>query len=392
MNPPGNATSPGNTPLRLYLIAGERSGDTHAAALMRALLMRRSASRFSGVGGPRMAAIAPGTVEDWCEQAAVVGLSEVLRKYGYFRRRFRAILDVILETRPDAVVPVDYPGFNLRLATALRRRGYGGRLLYYISPQVWAWNPGRIDAMARVLDAVLCLFPFEVDPYRRAGLDARFVGHPMVDALGCSTAGIGQLRDANLVGLFPGSRWREIKRIFPAMLGAARRVARFRPGTRFEVAAASAPMAEAMRRMIRPADPLVVGCDNAHSLMRRAAFGLVASGTATLEAAFLGLPMALVYRVAPLTYEVGRRLIRVPNLGMVNLLAGEPVVPELIQRDANARALADEVLRMLEDDQARCAMTERYRRVIPLLGAPGASGRAADAILELCGAAGRPKA
>ncbi|MEI8313584.1 MAG: lipid-A-disaccharide synthase, partial [Verrucomicrobiota bacterium] len=191
----------------LWFVAGETSGDSRAAEVMRALREMNPDIRFSGAGGPRMQELAAQPFDNWTAQAAVLGLWDVLRHYGYFRKKFRAMLADIKKTKPAAVVLVDYPGFNLRLAKALRKADYQGKILYYISPQVWAWNRGRIPKMARILDLMICVFPFEAPMYEASGLHTVFVGHPLLEAL--ERERIFAPRESGLVGFFPGSRERE---------------------------------------------------------------------------------------------------------------------------------------------------------------------------------------
>src|SRR6266542_5452987 len=205
--------------MTIYFVAGEVSADNHGAALMRSLRELDPGLKFIGRGGAQMQEIAGKQFKNWIGDAAVLGLWEVLRKYGYFREQFRETLEEILASKPDAVVLIDYPGFNLRLARALRRQARQQKVIYYISPQVWAWNPGRIKRMAHFIDLVLCIFPFEADLYAASGLRAVFVGHPMIERL--ETQKIDTHRDQNLIGLFPGSRSREVRKIFPVMIEAA---------------------------------------------------------------------------------------------------------------------------------------------------------------------------
>src|SRR3989475_4598334 len=221
----------------IYFVAGEVSADNHAAALMRSLREFDTDFTLIGRGGPQMRAVAGEQFKNWIASAAVLGLWEVIRKYGYFRGQFRETLKEIEESEPDAVVLIDYPGFNLRLARALRKQSPQAKIIYYISPQVWAWNRGRIKKMARFLDLMLCIFPFEADLYDKSGLRTVFVGHPMIDRL--RTRKIDSKRDPNLVGLFPGSRPREVARNFPVLLDAARELFRAKHALRFEIAAAS---------------------------------------------------------------------------------------------------------------------------------------------------------
>jgi lipid-A-disaccharide synthase len=367
---------------KIAVVAGEASGDARACALLRELRQARPDLRFFGAGGPRMAALPDTDFDVWIDQAAVVGLWDVLRQYGYFRRKFEELRARILCERPAAVILVDYPGFNLRLARALRRDCPELKIIYYISPQVWAWNRRRIPQMARIIDLMLCLFPFEEELYRASGLRVKFVGHPLVEELAPEKN--APPREPDLVGLFPGSRDREVHRIFPPLLEAAKLVHQSRPEVRFQVAAAREGQAVWMRELAAPhALPLEIVTGQAHELMKTAAVGLVCSGTATLEAALLGLPYALVYRVNWLTYEVGRRLVRVPFLGMVNILAGRQVVREFIQAECAPFLLADELLHLLNHPAAREKLTQELALATGCLGGPGASQRAAEEILPI---------
>ena len=369
----------------LYFVAGEVSGDTHGAKLLQALRDRRPEVAFHGRGGPRMRALAGDGLEDWTEEAAVVGLWEVLKKYGYFRAQFARVLAEVERLRPDAVVLVDYPGFNLRLARELRRRRLPLRIIYYISPQVWAWNRGRIPRMARWLDLMICIFPFEPALYEPAGLRSVFAGHPLIDALSDEPP---YPREPDLVGLFPGSRTREVRKIFPVMLAAARRMRAARPGLRFATATPSERLAAELAALRAEAgwreDELPVGVRDSRQLMARAAVGMVASGTATVEAASLGMPLVIVYKVAALTYVVGRAVVRVPFLGMVNLLAGREIAREFLQSAAQPGSISEATLRLL-DGEARERQLADLQEVVQKLGGGGAAERAADAVLDVLG-------
>ncbi len=378
----------------LWFVAGETSGDARAAEVMRFLHTLDPNVRFHGAGGPKMQGLAVKPFDNWIAEAGVLGLWDVLKHYGYFRRKFFRMLDQIDQTRPDAVVLVDYPGFNLRLAKALRKRRFPGKILYYISPQVWAWNRGRIPKMARLLDLMICVFPFEKPMYEASGLHTVFAGHPLLEALASEKKGIA--RDDHLLGLFPGSREREVKRIFPVMVEASRLIRKQRPDIRFEAAAASDLHASRMQHMADDL-PITIRSGTAHDLMQRACAGIVCSGTATLEAAFFGLPYCLVYRVAWLTFEVGRRLVDVDCLGIINILnnykqnpPADPRLParpaphlvrEFIQHLATPEALCEEALRLLNDPLARSQLVTSVDQVVSMLEADGAAHRAAQAIL-----------
>jgi lipid-A-disaccharide synthase len=371
----------------LYIVAGEASGDLRGAELLRPLKETCPNLRILGAGGPRLAALADGPFLDWSDEA-VVGIWEVVRKYGYFKAQLNRMLAEIETTRPRILLLVDYPGFNLRLAAAAKKRHPDLKTIFYISPQVWAWNRGRIPKMAAYLDLMLCIFPFEKPLYEASGLRAEFVGHPMLDSLDLLKTGLQ--RHGDLIGLFPGSRDREVKRLFPSMLEAARLLSQRHPGLRFEASAANQRL-EAWMREHTAASGLdsrlcPVSTDRFYSLAQEATVGMVCSGTATLEAAYFGLPMVITYKVTPITYAMGKLLIRVPHLGMPNVLANREIVPELLQGAASPEALARVVEGLLLTPPLREAQQTAFREIIAALGAPGAGARAAQLVASMLSA------
>ena len=372
--------------MTLYLIAGEASGDARGAELMRALKARAPDLEFRGAGGREMRALAGGDFADWADEA-VVGLWDVLKKYGYFKAQFDRMLADLGRVQPDALVLIDYPGFNLRFAKAVRAGHPRVKILYYISPQVWAWNRGRIPKMALYLDLMLCIFPFEQPLYEASGLHTVFVGHPMLDSLEAKRT--GEEREPDLVGLFPGSREKEVRKIFPVMIEAAEKMRHARPELRFEASAASHQLAALMLGALAhyglDEGFCAVTVRTSHELMQRAAAGMVCSGTATLEAAFFGLPLVILYKVAGLTWHLGKRLVRVPFLGMPNVLAGREVAREFLQGACEPAAVAAEMLRLVTDETARDEMQRELAAVIAGLGEGGAAERAAAVICEELG-------
>jgi lipid-A-disaccharide synthase len=389
----------------LYFVAGEASADNHGGALMRCLRELNSELKFIGRGGSQMQQVAGEQFKNWIGDAAVLGLWEVLRKYGYFQEQFQETLKEIRESNPDAVVLIDYPGFNLRLARALRRQAPRQKIIYYISPQVWAWNRGRIKRMAHFIDLVLCIFPFEADLYNQAGLRALFVGHPMIERL--QGRKIDAERDRNLIGLFPGSRSREVRKIFPVMLETARELRKRNRTLRFEVAAASEQLAQEMESALagldqsQGRDAIQIKLEETAAIMQRAWAGIVASGSATLEAAYFRLPFVLIYKVAWPTYVAARLVVSVKYLGMPNLLADKEVVPEFIQHRAKPNALVKALQPLIENANTRERMISAFDKIIDklqgaavssppgrsgdrpsLIGETGASERAARAIIE----------
>jgi len=405
--------------LKIFILSGEASGDTYGAALIQALRLQVPTISFIGAGGPKMqAAVLESQAKDseitsggessrllspayfekslmhshhpmqafdhWMEESAVVGLTEVLKKYGYFRRKFSQFLQELREEKPEAIILIDYPGFNLRLAKAIRRQKLPIKIFYYISPQVWAWKKNRIPKMARLLDLMICIFPFEKELYESSGLPTIFVGHPLVETIMASkNQTTPLLREKNLLGLFPGSREREVRRLFPVMMLAFQEMIKSEPHLCAQAAAATPKLAAIMKSMIQKANlPISITIGKAPELMQRATFGLVCSGTATLEAACYGLPYLLVYKVAWLTYIVGKTLIRVPFLGIINILAGRLIVREFIQKEATPKTLAEEALTYLKNPQACDQLSHELSKIISTLHGQGAYDKAAATMLE----------
>ena len=369
---------------RVYVVAGELSGDAHGAGLLRSLREMVPDLEIHGAGGPEMAEVAGPGLRDWVEDAAVMGVWEVLKRYGWFKQRFGEMLADLKKFQPDLLLLIDYPGFNMRFAAAVKREAPGTRIIYYISPKVWAWNKRRIPIMAKLLDEVLCLFPFEPPIFEKAGLKATFVGNPLVDELEAKRIA-NVHRDELLVGLFPGSREREIARLFPLMIVASKRLKAWNGALKFEVPAASAKLAGQIHGLLAEAgagDLITVTTGGSHSLMQRACCAVIASGTATLEAAYYGLPYCLVYRLAPLSYGMAKLLVKIELIGLVNILAGELVVEELIQAKAEPVAVARSLQNFLESPAKREALQARLAETSSKLGGKGAHKRAARAVVS----------
>ncbi|MCX7885766.1 MAG: lipid-A-disaccharide synthase [Verrucomicrobiae bacterium] len=359
---------------QLLFVAGEASGDAHAAAVIGAL--GGSVHTF-GAGGPKMRAAGMELLFDLTEHA-VVGLVEVIKKYRMFRGIFRRLVAEAEIRRPDAVVLVDFPGFNLRFATEMKRRGL--RVIYYISPQVWAWHAGRARRIQRDVDLMLSIFPFEKQWYARHApmLQVEFVGHPLADQI--TPPERNGTRRTRAVLFLPGSRQREVDRIWPVMRAVADRLPR-------DVQLVAVAVNKALANKIRhPRVHVEVG--TARDWMRRVALAITASGTATMECAFSACPMIVLYKVNWLTYLVGRAVITVNWLAMPNVLAGRQVVPEFIQHDATPERIAAAAVELLENEEKRCEVAKQLLGVAATLGGPGASERAAKAILN---AIGRPQ-
>jgi len=373
---------------KIYLISGEVSGDTHGAELMRAIKSECNDVEFFGAGGSAMQLQADLPFRDWIERAAVMGVVEVLKHYPWFKKQFKSMLAEIQEIKPDALILIDYPGFNLRMAKAVKALLPDTKIIYYISPQVWAWNKGRIPKMAAILDKMLCVLPFEKPLYEDSGLSTSFVGHPIVDELVENKIDVE--RDENLIGLFPGSREREVAKLFPVMVEAARRMHNDNENLRFQAPAANQKLAEQMKKIIaknklRGDYITVISRVNggSHRLMQSAHCGVIASGTATLEAAWYGLPYCLVYKIALPTYLLGKMLVKIEHIGLVNILAGKKVVDEFIQGEADPIHIKEALEKFISDSEYTALVKSEMAKAVSLLGEPGCHVRAAKEVVAM---------
>ena len=367
------------------IIAGELSGDLHAATLVGALRRRDKEFVFFGIGGDELKN-AGMEINVHARDMAVLGLSEVLRKYFFFRKTFHAMLALLKERKPDAVLLVDYPGFNLPFAKAARKLGF--KVIYYICPQVWAWNRRRIPVLASSVDRLIAIFPFEPDVFKGAGLKADFAGHPLVSIAEAARAEPMPSLPWNgspQVAILPGSRQQEVNLILPAMVKAAVILKKKLPSIGFIIAAASPEAGgwiEQILSEMKMSGQFAVVEGQTRQVLRQAMAAWVCSGTATIETALMRCPMVVVYRVRLMTYLAGRILIRVPFLGMVNIVAGKQVCPELLQGDATPEKLARAIEPLLADSQTRKNMINELDRVRGILGDPGAVERAAKIVLQ----------
>ncbi|WP_243295941.1 lipid-A-disaccharide synthase [Geothrix mesophila] len=372
----------------LLVIAGEDSGDLHGAELLRELKARRPDLRLVGVGGPRMSPFLDRKLAD-VKDLAVVGFVEVIKHLPRLNRLFKAILAAAAEEQVAGALLIDYPGFNLRLAKALRKQLPAVTLHQYVCPQVWAWKKGRIPELGTVLNTLYCLFDFEPELFRGYPVDARFVGHPLVEVVKpeCDRAaffaetGLDPARP--LVALLPGSRKGEIERLLPPMAELARRWRTAQSEVQSEVqwVLPVAPTLDpAFVRSHLGDAPVTLVQDRPYAARAHADAALVASGTATLETALLGTPFAIVYKLNALTYEMAKRVVKVPYFGLANVVARREVAPELLQGEVNPERLGVELARLLEPEVARRVRAE-LSEVRGHLGEPGAAGRVAEDLL-----------
>jgi lipid-A-disaccharide synthase len=373
--------------LRVMISCGEASGDLYAGALASEILKLEPDAVITGFGSARLRAAGASLVRDF-KGLSVTGLTEALRVIPRSWQNYRALMRAADAEPPDVFVPIDFPDFNFFPARAFHKRGIP--VVYYISPQLWAWRRGRLKTMKRVADRVLVIFPFEAAFYETAGVPVTFVGHPLLEMTPSATPREPFLRDRGLdpsrpvVALLPGSRRNELRAILPDLVRTAGIIAARLPSAQFIVARAPhldddlfAPLSEWPSHAAKPI--VVEGATD--GVLASADVAVLASGTVTVQAALHGCPMVVVYRVGPLTYTLGKPLVNVDTYAMVNLIAGTRVVPELIQQDFTPEAAAAETLRVLTDPEHAAKVKADLAAVRARLGTPGASRRAAEAVI-----------
>lgn len=373
--------------MRVMISCGEPSGDLYAGALAREIRAQEPGAGITGFGGDHLRAAGAELLGDF-RGLSVTGLLEVARLLPRTYLMYRRLVAHARATRPDVFVAIDFPDFNFTLARALRKLRIP--IVYYISPQLWAWRPRRMNTMRRIADLVLVIFPFEERLYRDAGVPVEWVGHPLFDVMPEARprpdvrAEMGVAGDAPLVALLPGSRRNEVHAILPGLIASAARIRAALPSVHFVLARAPhvgddllAPLASL------PGAPVSIADGRADDVLHAADVALVASGTVTVQAALHQCPMVVVYRLSPWTYRLGRRFVRVDTFAMANLVAGRRVVPELIQDDFVPERVAAEALRVLTDPLAASRVRDDLRDVRTRLGEPGASRRAAAAVLRI---------
>lgn len=369
------------------IIAGEASGDLHGGVLASSLKELDPSLRLIGLGGEKMMYAGVETYRD-IEDLSVVGLGEILRNLKKFKAVFRLLVEKLNSEKPDCVVLIDYPEFNLRFAREAKRRKIP--LVYYISPQIWAWRKGRIKTIKSAVDKMVVIFKFEEELYKKEGVDVEFVGHPLLDVVSPMFSREEFIRRENLDGnkkiiaLLPGSRQIEVIRNLPTMIDAALLIkTNLGRDIQFIIAKVPSVEDEIYENIIKRLDfpiPIIEGypydCINASDLT------LVASGTATLETAILEKPMLIIYKVSLLTWAVGKMLVKIPDIGLVNIVAGKRIVPEFIQFDATPQKIADEAISLLSSPEKLNEIKTALKTIKEKLGKQGASERAAQIVLD----------
>ena len=377
-------TSPGTIAAgskKILLVAGEASADLHGSHVVRELKRIDPSVHMYGIGGEELRRAGMEILFD-ARDLSVVGIVEVVSRLPHIRKVFNTLKRQIEEAPPELLILLDYPDFNLRLAAVAKKHRVP--VLYYISPQIWAWRQGRVKKIARIVDQMAVVFPFEVPLYEKEGVPVQFVGHPLLDREIPAFDSAGSLEAFGMkpgwpvIGLLPGSRKSEIERLLPVMLDAAERIRKEYPLAQFIIPVAPGISREEIETWVAQKNVPVTMVENQlHRALQVCSLVLVASGTATLETALMKKPMIILYKISFLTYLIGRLMIRVPCIGLANIVAGTQVVPELIQADASPQRIAGEALALLKSPERLAAMERELGRIRERLGAPGASARVA---------------
>ena len=372
---------------RIMIVAGEASGDLHGANLVREAGKLAPGLLFFGIGGPRMREAGVETLVD-SSQMAVVGLAEVLTHFGIISHAYLALRKIIRTAPPDLLILIDYPDFNLMIARLAKRAGV--KVLYYISPQVWAWRVGRVKKIGRLVDRMAVVFPFEVPFYERENVPVTFVGHPLVDTVRPSMSRADALKSFGLdparrtVGLFPGSRTHEISRLLPVILESARILKTDFPDLQFILPLASSLSHEDVAPYLSGSGlEITVADKQVYDVMQVCDAIITVSGTVTLEIALMGVPMVIIYRVSPFTYAVGKHLVRVDHIGICNIVAGERIVQELLQDDAEPVRISAEIANILNDPGYAAAIKKKLAEVRGKLGSGGGSAAVARLAISM---------
>ena len=367
----------------ILIVAGEVSGDIQSAKLVVELKALSPGIKISGIGGDNMKAAGVDLLHH-VREMSFLGFSEIIKHLPFIRKVLNELTDWIEINRPSAVVLIDYPGFNLKLAQ--RAKKLGCKVIYYISPQIWAWGKNRIKKIARFVDLMIVVFPFEEKLYKDYGINVEFVGHPMLEGLDNTSTREEFLKKhklserKTLIGLLPGSRLQEVERLYPTMLEAVEIMKSSSPELQ-SVTSLSPALDKAVYSSLEQAKYAVHSTET-HDVMKHSDLLFVASGSATLESAFFGTPLIIVYKLSPISWILGNLLVNLNSIGLVNIVAGEKIAPEILQSKLTGSRLAEEALSIISNEKISRTMSDKLSGVKKLLGEPGASKRAAKSILQ----------
>jgi lipid-A-disaccharide synthase len=371
----------------IFIIAGELSGDIIGSMLIKQLKKLDPSLQVTGLGGNKMEEAGARILVNLPRDLAIIGFAEVISKFPKIRRVFHDSVQYLRQNRPECIVLIDYPGFNLRIAEQAHKLGI--KVIYYVCPQVWAWHKSRISKMRQFIDKALVILPFEEPFYSERNLDAEYVGTPWLDmmVLTMRKEEVFEHFDFDpgkkLIGLLPGSRRREVETMLPVMIEAAEKIHARRPDTQFVIPRATTVKQEIVDHLLTMSKLSIKVVDAYRYNVRNAMdFAIVVSGTATLETGLLGVPMAIIYKVAYLSWLIGKNLVNIPYIGLINIVAGDMVCPELIQDQCTPQNIADRVLKILNDERELEKIKYQLSKVKEKMGGPGASARVANIVLE----------
>ena len=367
------------------IVAGEASGDLHGSGLVREMSNMQPGLEIFGIGGDRMQQQGVRLLYH-INDMSVIGFWDVLKRFSFFRKVYRNLVSAMEKNRPDLLILIDYPGMNLKLAAAAKERGI--KVFYYIAPQVWAWGSNRIKKMVRLVDKMAVIIPFEEKIFNNAGIDAKFVGHPLLEIV---TSKIGRdeffkrhslIQNQKVLGLLPGSRLLEVKRLLPEMLQTARQLRNAHPEIQIIISKAESVAPDIYQEILQNNNQVKLVENSTYEIMNHSDLLIVASGTATLESALFTTPLIIVYKVDPISYLIGKQLVKIDSIGLVNVIAERKIVPEFIQRQFRWKRLLPETEKLLYDKDQRKKVISNLKKIKKKLGEPGASIKSAQIALE----------
>lgn len=374
---------------KVMIVAGEASGDLHGSGLVRELITLQPDLEIFGVGGDKMQQQGV-SLRYHIREMSVLGFVDVLKRFRFFKRVYHDLVALMDENKPGLLILIDYPGLNLKLARAAKNRNI--QVLYYIAPQVWAWGSNRIQKMVRLVDKMAVIIPFEEKLFRNAGIDAKFVGHPLLEVVASRHSKQeffrlnGLALDKKVIGLLPGSRVQEIKRLLPEMIITAKRFVKKHPEFEVVIGRTSSVPEELYRDLIGKNNNILLLENSTYDVMKHSDLLIVASGTATLESALFGTPLMIVYKVDPISYFIGRQLIKIDSIGLVNVIAERKIVPEFIQHKFRSNYMLPRMEAMLFNDEERSRVIHDLNQIKQKLGEPGASQRSAAIAMSMINA------